>query len=95
LKLSEVENLVKEGILRKASLFELAKEFIEDEYSCLQKEDLDQMGGFMALRNDEERDFFRSFDQAVKIVAEGETADSLEERYQINRKDFYDFIELF
>jgi hypothetical protein len=28
-------------------------------------------------------------------VAEGETADSLEERYQINRKDFYDFIELF
>lgn len=93
-KLSRVEDLVKVGVLRKVSLFQLAQELVDDEFSRQQKEEFDEMGDFLALTNGEDRDFFRSFDQAVEMIEKGNPSDFSEERYQIARKDFYDFIEL-
>ncbi len=93
MKLTQVEDLVKRGVLRKTTLFQLSKEFIEDDFSRGEKEELNRIG-FVHLTNEENRDFFRSFDQALQIVEEGETPENLEERYQIARRDVYDFIDL-
>ena len=92
--LVQVEDLVKRGVLRKTTLFQLAKEFIEDDFSRDKKEELNEQGGFISLTSEEDRDFFRSFDQAFEIVDKGENSDNLEERYQIAREDVYDFIDL-
>ena len=94
IKSVQAEDLVKREVLRRTNLFQLAKEFIEDDFSRGEKEDLNKQGGFVFLTNKKDRDFFRSFDQAFEIVNDGETADNLEERYQIARKDVYDFIDL-
>ncbi|MCX6725854.1 MAG: hypothetical protein NT052_00860 [Candidatus Shapirobacteria bacterium] len=95
LKTVNLENLTGKEILRKVSLFQLAQELVNDEFSCWKKEEFDEMGGFMALTNEKDRDFFRDFDQATEMVNKGENADYLEERYQIARKDLYDFVSLF
>ena len=95
IKSVDIENLTGKGILRKTNLIQLAQELVNDEFSCMKKEDLDIMGGFMALTNEKDRDFFRDFDQATEMVNKGENTDSLEERYQITKKDLYDFISLF
>lgn len=93
IKLVQAEDLVKRGVWRKTSLFQLAKELTEDDFCPSDKKDFDEQGGFLALRNEKERDFFRNFDQAIEIMNEGKTTANLKERYQIARRDVYDYID--
>ena len=95
IKSIDIESLTEKGILRKTNLLQLAKELINDKFSCWQKEGLNEMGGFMALTNEKDRNFFRDFDQATEIVNKEENTASSEDRYQIAKKDLYDFISLF
>ena len=93
IKMTKVENLISEGIIRKATLFRLAKELIGDKLSCEIKEELDREGGYLVIDKDE-RLFYKNFDIALNIVSCGETQEALEERYQIANHNLYDCIEL-
>jgi len=88
-----VEALVKEGIVRKTSLLQLARDLVEDESRVQQMREWRDQGGFLALERAGDKDIFRAFDQALEIVERGETAESLATRYQVIA-DLYRYIEL-
>jgi len=93
IKISEVEALVEQGIIRKDNLYQIAKNMVEDEDYRKEKADLDKEGGFLALTSARDRQFFHQFDLATDIVQKGEEQHQ-EVRYQIVRKGLYDFIRM-
>ena len=95
IRLSDVEVLIKKGVLRKATLFQLAKELIKNEDDCEKMALLEKEGGFLALTDKDDRIFFSSFDLALEILGRGGTPENLEERYQVARRDLYDLINAF
>jgi len=94
LRFSSVEALVEKGVVRRVSLFQLAQELVGNEDSRERKTELDKDGGFLALTNEDDRNFFRSFDMALEIVKSGKISEYSEERYQVARRDLYHFIDM-
>jgi len=80
---NDLNSLQEDGIIRKTTLFKLSQELIGSETARETYEDLEEGGGFLALTDKRERDFFRCFEIATTVVAEGETLKNQVIRYQV------------
>ncbi|OGM19141.1 hypothetical protein A2955_05270 [Candidatus Woesebacteria bacterium RIFCSPLOWO2_01_FULL_37_19] len=87
------ETLVKEGLVRKSSTFQLAKRLVRNNDVREKVTEWVQGGGRSALENSKEMVLFDSFYAALKIVSEGKTEKNLQKRYQVIPV-LYDYMNL-
>jgi len=91
IKRTKIERLVEEKIVKKASLLDQAKDFINDPDTLRGLSRLEAEGGFLAVGRDG-KSFMTSFDRAKEIMAGGEPESNLEIRYRIADKDLFDYL---
>ena len=93
IKLNDVEGLIGEGVVKKASLLKIASEVVKNSEFVEEMERLENEGGFLAV-DKEGKDFIRSFELAQQIAA-GDPEESQEECFQLSNGDLYQFFQLY
>ncbi len=94
MELEKVEALVECGIVKKATLFEMAKELVEDEKLGKRIERLGEEGGYFGTDDENERLFISSFDLACNIVQSGNIEGNSTIYYRVARRDLSDYLEM-
>ncbi len=93
IKFEDVEALIGEGVVKKASLLQLANEVVGNSEFVEEMDRLESEGGFLAV-DKKGKDFIRSFELAQQIVAD-DPEESQEERFQLSNSDLYQFFQLY
>jgi len=91
--ISIVQALVNDGVVRKTTLLQLACDLTGDELRIVEMKEWMSQGGFDELDREGDRKLFRNFEQALKIVEQGEVPENLVPRYQVIT-DLYNYINL-
>ena len=91
--IEDIKALETDGIIIKTSLLQLANELVRDEWASDKYKETEEQGGFLALVNEEEREDFRNYVEAMRIVDAGKNPESEEIRYKVTTT-LYDYLDL-
>ena len=88
-----VEELVADGVVRRMTLLELAKDIVGNEVRAKQMLTWRVEGGLSSLDRYGDKNRFKAFEQAQTIIEQWKNSENLETRYQVI-PDLYDYIDL-
>jgi hypothetical protein len=89
----DIDALVESGIIEKTTLLQFARNLTENETVKNEINEWNNCGGYLSLRDRDEKSLFKNFEKALRIVEEGEIPKNTEVRYLVTPV-LYQYLDL-